>query len=192
MESLLDNLKNQKNMLIYCGATSLSEGIVGNTEGNELDQSNTEASKKQIEIVNQMLKGKGILAAQYTKDESGNERQDRIDAFKSGVIDTLVAIKALDEGVDIPEISIGIIMASSGNPREFIQRRGRLLRKSAGKEIAVIYDMVVLGEESDYDGINMTELKRVAEFSKAAKNKNEILNEYQELFDRYLEEKEDE
>lgn len=179
-------------MLIYCGATSLSEGIVGNTEGNELDQSNTEASKKQIEIVNQMLKGKGILAAQYTKDESGNERQDRIDAFKSGVIDTLVAIKALDEGVDIPEISIGIIMASSGNPREFIQRRGRLLRKSAGKEIAVIYDMVVLGEESDYDGINMTELKRVAEFSKAAKNKNEILNEYQELFDRYLEEKEDE
>ncbi|GEA77564.1 DNA-repair protein [Latilactobacillus sakei] len=192
LESLLDKLKDQRNMLIYCGATSLSEGIAGDNGGNELDQSNTEASKKQIEIVNQMLKGKGILAAQYTKDENGNERQDRIDAFKSGVIDTLVAIKALDEGVDIPEISIGIIMASSGNPREFIQRRGRLLRKSAGKEIAIIYDMVVLGEESDYDGINMTELKRIAEFSKAAKNRNEILDEYQELFDRYLEEKEDE
>lgn len=185
LDELLDKLSEQKNMLIYCGATSLSEG--SDDKKVELERDNSEVSQKQIEVVNQMLNKKGIVAAQYTKDENGHERQDRIGAFKSGIINTLVAIKALDEGIDIPEITIGIIMASSGNPREFVQRRGRLLRRSNGKKQAIIYDMVVIEEETEYTGMTRTELARVKEFTRAAKNKSILLSEYQLLFDTYLE-----
>ncbi|MGO2290653.1 MAG: DEAD/DEAH box helicase family protein, partial [Lactococcus cremoris] len=84
-----------------------------------------------------------------------------------------------------------IILASSGNPREFVQRRGRLLRRSAGKEIAIIYDMVVLGSGEEYESINRSELKRVKEFTSAACNRSALEVKYNYLFDKYLEEEHD-
>ena len=62
----------------------------------------------------------------------------------SGQIDALVAMKCLDEGVDIPDVRSGIMMASTQNPRQFVQRRGRLLRKAPGKSRATIYDLLVM------------------------------------------------
>lgn len=180
LDVLLDKLRGRQHMLIYCGATSISDS-------KQVEEENEKSSVRQIEAVNQMLSTKGIAAAQYTQDENGQERLDRIEAFKEGIISTLVAIKALDEGVDIPEISIGIILASSGNPREFVQRRGRLLRKFKNKDKAVIYDMVVIGNGEDYAGINKTELTRVAEFTKSAQNKKDLETKYSELFKIYLE-----
>ena len=56
----------------------------------------------------------------------------------------LVAIRCLDEGVNIPSIETAFIMASSTNPKEYVQRRGRVLRKFPGKKRAVIYDFVTL------------------------------------------------
>lgn len=187
LSDLLDELRGTEHMLIYCGATTLSEG----EENAEIDRENEETGLRQIEAVNRMLSLKGIPAAQYTKDENGSERLDRIDSFKDGTISTLVAIKALDEGVDIPQISTGIILASSGNPREFVQRRGRLLRRFPGKDSAVIYDMVVLGTGEDYEGINRSELKRVEEFTKAARNRAKLEVKYNDLFAMYLEDEEE-
>lgn len=189
LSDLLDDLHGIQHMLIYCGATSISEGEKNN---DYIDEENEKSGIRQIEAVNKMLSSKGITAAQYTKDENGSERLDRIDSFKDGTISTLVAIKALDEGVDIPQISTGIILASSGNPREFIQRRGRLLRHFPGKSCAIIYDMVVLGTDEEYEGINRSELKRVKEFTKDARNRINLEEKYDDLFAIYLEEDNDE
>lgn len=68
-------------------------------------------------------------------------------------------MKCLDEGVDIPSAKTGIILASTTNPREFIQRRGRLLRRARGKEIAHIYDMIVAPE---FDSNNQSEVVNAA------------------------------
>jgi len=86
----------------------------------------------------------------------------------------LVSIGCLDEGVDIPTISHALIMASSQNPRQFIQRRGRVLRHALGKYNAVIHDLLVIppniNEEPDQIAILKSELARAIEFAKTAQN----------------------
>ena len=86
----------------------------------------------------------------------------------------LVSIGCLDEGVDIPTVSHALILASSQNPRQFIQRRGRVLRRSPGKYNAVIYDVLVvppsIQEEPDQIAILKSELARALEFAKTAQN----------------------
>ena len=96
----------------------------------------------------------------------------------------LIAMKCLDEGVDIPSAQIGIILASTTNPREFIQRRGRLLRRAKGKNIAHIYDMIVAPEFDAHDHSEVVasarkimekELMRVDEFASDAVNSADVL-----------------
>lgn len=86
----------------------------------------------------------------------------------------LVAIRCLDEGVDIPEITHALILASSQNPRQFIQRRGRVLRVSPGKAVAVVHDAIVIPEkaatETDQLSLTRSELRRAMEFAKSAIN----------------------
>lgn len=87
----------------------------------------------------------------------------------------LVSIRCLDEGVDIPAVSHALILASSQNPRQFIQRRGRVLRKIPGKSLAVIHDAIVvpinLENEPDQSSLLKSELLRAIEFSRNAINK---------------------
>jgi superfamily II DNA or RNA helicase len=113
-----------------------------------------------------------------------SEREWILESFSQGEIDVLVAMKCLDEGVDVPSAKRGIILASSGNPREFIQRRGRLLRRYPGKEKAEIHDLVVVpkfGKGVPVDASNSAraiiskELERIEEFSRDALN-SEIIN----------------
>jgi superfamily II DNA or RNA helicase len=92
----------------------------------------------------------------------------------------LVSIKCLDEGIDIPTITHAFILASSQNPRQFIQRRGRVLRKAANKYIAVIHDAIVipnsLEDEPEQLAILKSELLRAMEFSKSAINRDSGAN----------------
>jgi len=80
----------------------------------------------------------------------------------------MLAIKCLDEGVDIPEINRALILASSTNPREYIQRRGRVLRARDDKYSADIYDVLVL----DANGMLLSsgEAERAMEFAEEAQN----------------------
>ena len=98
--------------------------------------------------------------------------------FASGKLGVLLAIECLDEGVDIPSARIGIILASSGNTKEFIQRRGRLMRPFAGKSQADIYDFCVLPEDPQDPlntlGLMEVELNRIIEFGSDALNAQEI------------------
>ena len=87
----------------------------------------------------------------------------------------LVSIRCLDEGVDIPDVSHALILASSQNPRQFIQRRGRVLRRTPGKYLAVVHDAIVLpvSAEREPEQISLlkSELLRAIEFSDHAINK---------------------
>ncbi len=90
---------------------------------------------------------------------------------RGGVI---VSIRCLDEGVDIPSVSHALILASSKNPREFIQRRGRVLRRAPGKVLAHLHDVIVVPEPGDADtaenSILQGELARAIEFGSHAIN----------------------
>ncbi len=103
-----------------------------------------------------------------------------ISKLTSGVIDVIVAIKCLNEGVDIPPLKMGFFISSSGNSKEFIQRRGRLLRVCEGKDLVDIYDFVVAPaidqlnlaepEKRAHNKIIKKELDRVNEFNDNALN----------------------
>ena len=90
-------------------------------------------------------------------------------------------MKCLDEGVDIPRAEHAIFCSSTGNPRQFVQRRGRVLRKSKGKKKAFIWDMIVTPPFSNLESLNternlfLSEVKRVVNFAALADNQIEIL-----------------
>ena len=77
------------------------------------------------------------------------DRRKILEAFARGEIQVLVAIRCLDEGVDVPSTRAAMFMASTTNPREFIQRRGRVLRRAPGKSFATIYDLVTVPPTAD-------------------------------------------
>jgi superfamily II DNA or RNA helicase len=103
---------------------------------------------------------------------------DLLRGFSEGKIDMLFAMKMLDEGVDVPRAEVGIFASSTGNPRQFIQRRGRLLRKHDDKPFATIYDMVVIPRLNDNNvelyrmerNLVHNELRRVGYFASLALN----------------------
>ncbi|MFH1365595.1 MAG: DEAD/DEAH box helicase family protein [archaeon] len=116
---------------------------------------------------------------QYTFSEDTHIRADVLENFKNGIIKCIVAIKCLDEGLDVPCANVGVLMSSSGNPREFIQRRGRLLRKDPKdplKKYADIYDFFVTPPKTTIESSEIyknqisRELQRIFEFSKSARN----------------------
>ena len=108
------------------------------------------------------------------------DRDEILKQFQNGEIDVIASMKCLDEGVDIPRAETAIFCSSTGNPRQFIQRRGRILRKHPSKNHAVIHDLVVIPdyengiEESDtYElekGLIRKELERVMYFASLSKN----------------------
>ena len=109
-------------------------------------------SPQQINNVMETLVHKKIIFHKLTESEGTrrekkydglSEREFIIKRFKSGDYQVLVAIKCLDEGIDIPSADTGILMASSTNPREYVQRIGRIVRQGANKTFAHLYDMCV-------------------------------------------------
>jgi superfamily II DNA or RNA helicase len=116
----------------------------------------------------------------FTYRESTRERRRLLSAFEQGNLDALVAIRCLDEGVDVPRTELAYILASSSNSREFIQRRGRILRRSPGKAHAAIHDFIALpGGQDDPATWNVErsivkrELRRFGEFASLATNRYE-------------------
>lgn len=122
----------------------------------------------------QEIKAIGMNPIEYHSNMDG-DRTATLDWFRKfgGV---LVSIKCLDEGVDIPAVSHAVILASSQNPRQFIQRRGRVLRRSEGKVFATIFDAIVvpigLEEEPEQGSLLKSEFLRAIEFADSATNKS--------------------
>ena len=130
--------------------------------------------KEQLEAVVSALKSENFNAIVYHSEMEG-DRDATMSWFREfGGI--LVSIRCLDEGVDIPDVSHALILASSQNPRQFIQRRGRVLRKSPDKHIATIHDAIVVpvkgNDEDDQLSLLKSELARAIEFAYHANNQN--------------------
>lgn len=165
LRELMSIRRQQSHMLFYCGD--------GRTE-DDVDQDD----KRQIEAVMRLLGSElGIPVQAYTADTDMEVRGVLSRQLDSGELKGLVAIRCLDEGVDIPSVRRAVILASSTNPRQFIQRRGRVLRPSpeTGKTHAEVYDMIVhppFGHSATEIERKLVrkELIRVADFADLARN----------------------
>jgi superfamily II DNA or RNA helicase len=124
----------------------------------------------------------GLTVERFTARESQSERERLLADFDAGKIDVLTSIRCLDEGVDIPATKSAYILASTSNPRQYVQRRGRILRTHPGKDYAVIHDFITVPSVngrpsflsgSEYDAerrLFENELKRVSTFAETALN----------------------
>lgn len=139
------------------------------------------ATERQIPRINRILDSEKIVHHNFTEMENLSERTELLARFSKGDYGALVAIRCLDEGVDVPAAKRAVIMASTGNPRQFIQRRGRLLRtdSKSGKVRAQIWDFIVVAKikpdpAGGYfrleKGILERQLKRVQEFASTSLN----------------------
>lgn len=172
--SLLESMIGKyefKNSVVYCG------------QGKDEEESI-------IDIVSNILGRKGHYdVSQFTSKTV--DRKSVLKEFEHNYYDTLVAIKCLDEGVDIPKLDKIYIMASDSSLKQTIQRRGRVLRKckETGKQKAFIYDMVVLPPEDCYDSsaksLIITEFKRAQEYCRLAVNKDDVVRDLNYYLDIY-------
>jgi superfamily II DNA or RNA helicase len=159
--------------LLHDGLAAMDGQLVYVAEGKSSD---TDA--KQLDEVERILRDEFNMAVgRYYGETPAHEREVLLRQLASGEIQALIAMKCLDEGVDIPCARIGVIMASTQNPRQFVQRRGRILRRdpASSKTHAVIYDFIVMPPASaDATKSEKTligsELGRAVELADAARN----------------------
>ena len=143
--------KDDNYILVYCGATKVE---IPESDGE------IESELEQIKLVSDMLGNQlNMKVGRFTSKEDAQERVQIRKIFSDGkLLQALVAIKCLDEGVNIPSIKTAFILASSTNPKEYIQRRGRVLRKFPGKNRAEIYDFITLPFAPENIGIMKPEI----------------------------------
>jgi DNA phosphorothioation system restriction enzyme len=166
--ALMSDLKHTTHNLVYCGDGSV--------------EAEPDATvMKQIDLVVRTLGvDLDMTVGKYVAETPLLRRESLRRSFTTGTIQALVAIRCLDEGVDIPEIRRAFILASSTNPRQFIQRRGRILRRAENKDMAWIFDFLVVPpiealprHDATFEmtrGLVARELHRVAEFADLAVN----------------------
>ncbi len=164
LKDLMSKRIDTSHTLFYCGDGSVEDSV-------------TQESKRQLEAVTKLLGYElGYRVNTYTAETSLDEREDLRQQFESGDLQGLVAIRCLDEGVDIPAIQTAVILASSSNPRQFVQRRGRILRCYPNKRQAELFDMIVIPPDLDKDSLVVErsllrkELKRFVEFASLSDN----------------------
>jgi superfamily II DNA or RNA helicase len=192
LAELMDGYKNDTHLLVYCGATKLLE----QEYEDDIDDI------RQIDLITKKLGDDlNMKVSQFTSKEDNEERKILKREFERGDnLQVLIAIKCLDEGVNIPMIKTAFILASTTNPKEYIQRRGRVLRLAPGKQNAVIYDFVTLPRPLDTvkqltvndmnkdKALVRNELRRIIEFKDLSLNPydaDKLIDEITEAYDFY-------
>ena len=170
IDDLLKVVEGKNHFVVYCG------------DGRLFDKGNDEI--RHIQFVKEHLDRQGIKTSQFTASEDMDRRMELVDMFNKNEIAALVAIRCLDEGINIPSIKSALILSSNDDYREFVQRRGRILRKYEGKVCANIYDVIVLPTTMS-PKMAIIELRRFYEYAKLALNKNEQLLELDKLLQEY-------
>jgi len=145
----------------------------------------------QLSDIESVVKEIGSSYLVYTSRMKDWEREKALDIFRKGGADVILAIRCLDEGLNVPECEGCIIVASSSSEREFIQRRGRILRGLVGK-VAVLNDIIVLPakltEEEDMkvaEALVRQELERVKQLAEASDNEWECRNVIRKELTKY-------
>ncbi|WP_229121692.1 DEAD/DEAH box helicase family protein [Halapricum desulfuricans] len=171
LELLVDLLEQESELshtLVYC-----SDGSTGVDTKRE----------RHVDAVTARLRSSfDVRIERFTARENQAEREELLNSFKSGKIDILTSIRCLDEGVDVPATKRAHILASTSNPRQYVQRRGRILRKHKDKKYAVIHDYITVPDteihpqslsDDQYRAertLIRKELERVSTFAEAARN----------------------
>ena len=159
LRELMADRLNTSHTIFYCGDGYLDEDL------------------RQIDAVTQLLgRELGFRVNTYTTNTPLEVRESLRRQFELGELQGLIAIRCLDEGVDIPTIKTAIILASSSNSRQFIQRRGRILRPHPGKKQATLFDTIVIPPTLDREtwevekNLLRKELLRFLTFAELADN----------------------
>lgn len=171
LPQIISQIKEQDHFVVYCGDGKLFD----NSSGEEI---------RHIQSVKKVLSEFEYKASQFTATENMQDRMMLVDSFNKGEISALAAIRCLDEGINIPSIKSALILSSNDDYREFVQRRGRILRKYNGKQYAKIYDVIALPSDN-MDQWAKIELRRFNEYAKLARNWRDLKNELDNLLIRY-------
>lgn len=167
------------------------EGVVENS--NHLSDQYIE-NEDDLKLINTFTKevrdvDPFLMVKKFTADIKN--RDEVLKQYAKGEIDVLTSMKCLDEGVDVPRSELAIFCSSTGNPRQFIQRRGRVLRLAKGKLIATVYDLVVIPKPLEEGGASfqkslvLSELRRVVNFSTLSENKSETFEVFNDICNEY-------
>ncbi len=191
---LLKGLLIKRSKVVKAAENKVAELETIMKEIGSLDHCLVYCSERQLEDISGVLHDMGVIFHRFTSKESTPERKVLLGEFERGVKDVLLAIKCLDEGVDVPSTQTAIILASSHNPIEFIQRRGRILRPHRGKKHAVIHDMIAFPvpltgaqayTDSEKDMIKK-EFDRLKEFAVSSDNpehSEDVISTFMKLHD---------
>ncbi|MEM2857076.1 MAG: DEAD/DEAH box helicase family protein [Candidatus Nitrosocaldaceae archaeon] len=194
-QELLTQLLNKRRQIIVNAKEKFDEFARILSSYSKLKRCLIYCSPQQIDMVQDILNKRGIIQHRFTAKEDREERQKILDNFMNGNYQALVAMRCLDEGVDIPSAEVAFILASSTNPKEFIQRRGRILRLHADKKYAYIHDFAVIPTFNPhmYDNVILNierkiitdELMRVKEFANSSMNPTYALSEIDKILSIY-------
>lgn len=143
-QELIKNLSIYRSNIVKVAKNKIDEFQEILKKNNVQDHCLVYCAPGQLDDAASILHNMGIIFHRFTFKESMQDREKLLEEFARGDKDVLLAMKCLDEGVDVPSTKTAIILASSRNPIEFIQRRGRILRPYTGKDHAVIHDLIVL------------------------------------------------
>ncbi|MCP1110885.1 DEAD/DEAH box helicase family protein [Ohessyouella blattaphilus] len=171
IDEIIGDVSERDHFVVYCGDGKL----FNESTGEEI---------RHINAVKQVLSRHEFKPSQFTARENIQERMDLVDSFNKGEISALAAIRCLDEGINIPSIKSALILSSNDDYREFVQRRGRILRLYEGKEYAKIYDVVVLPSEASTQWAAI-ELRRFLEYGRLSLNWDELEVDFKSLLMRY-------
>ncbi len=171
IRDIINQVEENDHFVVYCG------------DGKLFDD-NTGEEIRHIQSVKKVLSEHGFKASQFTATENMQERMQLVDSFNKGEISALAAIRCLDEGINIPSIKSALILSSNDDYREFVQRRGRILRTYKGKQFSKIYDVIALPSDNMEQWAKI-ELRRFNEYAKLALNWNELQLDLDELLLRY-------
>ncbi|MGW6836045.1 DEAD/DEAH box helicase family protein [Streptomyces sp. NPDC054949] len=178
----LEKRRETSHQLIYCA------------EGKHplLYEQGTEGPRQIDKVMDMVGNELQLAAARYTSETKRLARQDILRRFEGNELQIIASMRCLDEGVDVPASRTAYLMASSSNPRQFIQRRGRVLRKAPGKDRADIVDFVVVppagGDALQYAterSLLRREFARVEEFAYLAENEAATLDVLRPVRERY-------
>lgn len=194
---LINGAENKKNILIEIikeiGPKHLKYCLVYAPGGKDYFDDEFEGGTDDERIITQFQKSVYEKFPKISQNRYLGETKDKdsiINSFRNGIIDVLFAINCLDEGVDIPITQRGIFTSSTGNPRQYIQRRGRLLRKHPEKEFAYVHDMIVVPpmRNNNFDigkRLVLSELARAKYFIELSQNYYEFDNFFDDVCGQY-------
>jgi len=144
---------------------------------------------EQVDKIKTELEKRGEDYEEYVSQLPDEDLNRAYYKFENDMIDYLLAIRCLDEGVDVPGCQTAILISSNKSERQFIQRRGRVLRKTSGKEKAVIYDILTFPGVNAEEGDHITrkvvedEVERAKHLIQAAENQRDVEKQLKEYLD---------